>query len=129
MPTWLPFRTVYEIASLPMGARNNELLDSRFRGNDIEEGGNDIEEDGNDRLGGFFTAMPMRSESGSVAIRISALTFLPNLIASSKAAGYSGLGDSTVEKSGSGRACSSTTNTLVNPLSFNIFLMGTFPAP
>ena len=125
MPTWLPFRTVYEIASLPMGTRNDELLDSRFPGNDIEEGGNDIEEGG----GGFFTAMPIRSESGSVAIKISAFTFLPNLIASSKAAEYSGLGDSTVEKSGSGVTCSSTTNTLVKPLSFRIRLIGMFPAP
>src|SRR5680860_1430913 len=113
MPTWLPFRTV------------KELLDSRFRENDRGVRENDREEDGK----GFFTARPMRSASGSVAIKISAFTFRPNLIASSKAAGYSGLGDSTVEKSGSGWTCSSTTNTLVNPLSFKIFLMGTFPAP
>ena len=61
------------------------------------------------------TAIPIRSQSGSVPITISAPISSAFLSANVRASGSSGLGDFTVGKLPSGTACSSTMCTLVKP--------------
>ena len=56
----------------------------------------------------FLTAIPKRSQSGSVPITISAFSFLAKSIAIFNASGSSGFGETTVGKSPLGSACSST---------------------
>ena len=95
-----------------------------------------------------LTAIPNRSESGSVPITISALILSANSNAIFNAAGSSGLGDFTVGKFPSGLRCSSTMVTSVNPACFkaagiaitdvpcsgvktifNLFLLGVLKVP
>ncbi len=61
------------------------------------------------------TAMPKRSQSGSVPITISAFSLFAKSMAICSASGSSGLGETTVGKSPSGFAWASTTVTLVYP--------------
>ena len=72
---------------------------------------------------------PSLSASGSVARIISALTSLASLNAYVNALGSSGLGYSSVVKSGSGFSCSGTTYTFLKPNSLKILLTGTLPVP
>ena len=76
-----------------------------------------------------LTAIPIRSQSGSVPNTISAFNSLANSIPKVKASLSSGFGDLTVEKSPSSFACSSTSETQWNPSFSNILETGTLPEP
>ena len=71
----------------------------------------------------------MRSLSGSVAISTSAPFSFPSFSASAKAFGFSGFGNGTVVKSGSGSFCSGTTAKFAKPRSAMTRVSGMLPAP
>ena len=74
-------------------------------------------------------AIPTRSASGSLAITMSASILLANLMASSKASAFSGLGLTTVGKLPSFTICSGTQCTFSNPHNFNDWGINIMPVP